>query len=361
MKKTEPVSHPQQSGSEDSHTPSPQPQRLASDDLPTESHSERLASSQVLPRTTTTSLSPEQPGSSKEDPSTSTTTTSHSKELEQPQLPISNNGDPPPPTGAARVHLPRMGHLQQQPPADLGDDDIVEPAQVRLKQFPKKQQHTNDCKRSFSANWYNQRDWLEYSVKADAAFCFPCRKFGGNDSVFTTVGYTNWKHANDKSKGFSRHSNSKEHQECVALWKELELRRKTGKEVSTMINSDQLARHRFYVSAIIDVLEFLVSNELPLRGDIDSVNSGGEAGSGLFLSLFNYTLRQNQELAKVFCTIPKNATYTSHDIQNHIIELMSTMVKEYIVKDVGDSWFTIKVEELKVRQALKMARLLYAM
>jgi len=115
-----------------------------------------------------------------------------------------------------------LSHSQQQYdlPEDLGVD---KPAQVHLRQFPKKQQHNNDCKRSFLANWYNERDWLEYSQQADAAFCFPCRKFGGSDSVFTRTGYANWKHANDKAKGFSRHSNSKEHQACMASWKEKEM------------------------------------------------------------------------------------------------------------------------------------------
>lgn len=31
------------------------------------------------------------------------------------------------------------------------------------------------------------REWLEYSVKADAAFCFACQKFGTVDSVFTKL------------------------------------------------------------------------------------------------------------------------------------------------------------------------------
>ena len=43
-------------------------------------------------------------------------------------------------------------------PDDPRDDKQV---QVSLKHFPKKHQH--DCKQTFSANWYNERDWLEYS------------------------------------------------------------------------------------------------------------------------------------------------------------------------------------------------------
>ncbi len=122
-----------------------------------------------------------------------------------------------------------------------------------------------------------------------------------------------------------------------------------------MVNSAQLARNCLYFSAIIDVLEFLVSNELPLMGDIDSVDSRGEACSGLFLSLFDYTLRQKQELAKVLRTTPKNTTYTSHDIQNYIIELMSMIVKEQILKMLGTHGLQSRWTELKIRQAVKMS------
>ena len=232
----------------------------------------------------------------------------HREESELSAGPLATTASEP---GSPGAESP-PSHSQQQCglPEGLGVD---KPVQVRLKQFPKKQQHNNDCKPSFLANWYNERDWLEYSQQADAAVCFPCRQFGGSDSVFTRTGYTNWKHANDKAKGFSRHSNSKEHQACMARWKETEMRCNTGSEISTMVNSDQLAQNRLY-AAIVDIIEFPVSNEPPLRGDVDSVYSRDEAGSGLFLSLFDYTLRQNQELAKAFSTIPKNATYTSHYI-----------------------------------------------
>ena len=193
---------------------------------------------------------------------------------------------------------------------------------------------------------YRGREWLEYSVEADAAFYFPCRKFGGSDSTFTTVGYTNWKHATDKTKGFARHAKSKEHLSGVAAWKERELRCSTGSEISTLINSDQLSRNRVYVAGIVDTITFLALNELPLRGSIDAVDSSNEKGCGLFLSLFGYTLRQNEELYRADSTIPRNATYTSLDIQNEIIELMATMLTEEIVRDV---WGHKCVEEEKLR------------
>ena len=36
----------------------------------------------------------------------------------------------------------------------------------------------------------------------------------------------------------------------------------------------------------------------------------------LFLSLFEHTLKKDAEMAKIMETIPRKATYTSHDIQN---------------------------------------------
>ena len=72
-----------------------------------------------------------------------------------------------------------------------------------------------------------------------------------------------------------------------------------------MINSEQLARNRYYVSSIVDVIHFLVSNELPLRGRFDATPKINEDGSdvvcanpthssGLFLKLFEYTMKKTK-------------------------------------------------------------------
>lgn len=85
-------------------------------------------------------------------------------------------------------------------------------------------------------------------------------------------------------------------------------------------------------------------NQLPFRGDHDAFDCMSEDGCRLFLSLFEYTLRKDAVLAKIAQTIPHNARYTSHDIQNSLIEIMSTLVTEHIVKEVGESFYTIKVD-----------------
>lgn len=111
---------------------------------------------------------------------------------------------------------------------DLGTD---EPQQVILDKYPVKLFGLK--KRSFSCSWYKNRDWLEYSFKADAAFCFPCRKFSSSDTTFTMKGFTDWKHATETSKGLNKHGSSKEHLRCESMWKESKRRRQTGTEISS--------------------------------------------------------------------------------------------------------------------------------
>ena len=76
---------------------------------------------------------------------------------------------------------------------------------------------------------------------------------------------------------------------------------------------------------------------------MEAFHSQGDASCGLFLSLFEYSVRKDPELEKILQTIPQNARYTSHDIKNELIKIMSDILTEEIVHEVSDSWFTIKV------------------
>ena len=143
------------------------------------------------------------------------------------------------------------------------------------------------------------KDWLWYSIEKDAAFCYPCRNFKSvsSDTIFFQKGFSDWKHAIETGKGLNKHTASKEHLACEAMWRDSEKRKETGKEISTILNSEQLARNRYYMSAIIDVLEFLIVNQLPLRGDnagFACVLDPNKASSmGLFLSLFEFSMRKD--------------------------------------------------------------------
>lgn len=128
---------------------------------------------------------------------------------------------------------------------------------------------------------------------------------------------------------------------CYAMWKERERGVSSGKEVSTLLNENQLHKNRYYISSLIDVVRFLAENQLPLMEVFENMSEGG---SGLFLSLLDYTIKKDPELAEAVKTIPRNATYTCHDMQNEIINTLSSVVTEAIVEEVGDSFFTLKVD-----------------
>ncbi len=92
---------------------------------------------------------------------------------------------------------------------DLGIDQHN---QVILKQYPARMFSGKKC--AFVSSWYTNRDWLEYSIKADSAFCFCCRKFNVGTShvdAFVNAGYRNWKNASETDRGFHKHETFKEH------------------------------------------------------------------------------------------------------------------------------------------------------
>lgn len=171
--------------------------------------------------------------------------------------------------------------------------------------------------------------------------------------MFTTLGFSNWKHATDKTKGFGGHANSKEHQTWGLLERETVVM--FNKQWNFNVGQFWPALSKPPVCIFVDIIEFLVSNELPLRGSIDSVDNRAQVGSGLFLSLF--WLHWDRTKSSYRLIVPKwnsqkNATYTSwhtkpHNWTNdfvHTISLESAIgIHEYMealsVLDAGSGKF----------------------
>ena len=83
----------------------------------------------------------------------------------------------------------------QQKSADVNDLGVDDRKQVSLRAYPVSMFGAK--KKCFNAAWYQKLDWLEYSDKFDAGFCFSCRNFGSKaggdfrgmrcESTFTTI------------------------------------------------------------------------------------------------------------------------------------------------------------------------------
>ena len=93
------------------------------------------------------------------------------------------------------------------------------PVQPKLQKYAPKKYGAKQ--RDFQSTWYSGRPWLEFSVALEAAFCYCCRHFSNRmDPHFTVTGFSNWQHALEKNKGFSKHAASIVHMQAMAAWKE---------------------------------------------------------------------------------------------------------------------------------------------
>ena len=65
----------------------------------------------------------------------------------------------------------------------------------------------------------------------------------------------------EKKKGFNKYAASDVHIQAMAAWNELEKIQKTNQEVST------LEINRYYITTVLEVIQFLCINEVSLRCD----------------------------------------------------------------------------------------------
>lgn len=266
-----------------------------------------------------------------------------------PQLPPS--GPPQLPLSGFQLFMQRR---EPTCPTDLGAEN---PSQPKLLNYPKTK--IGNRERSFSSRWYDGHPWLEYSVSADKAFCFPCRKFtkeGEGDVTFVVSGFCNWKTALESKKGFSRHCTSKTHILAMSQWEERKALSERGKEIHTVLEPEQITRNRHYVKSIAETIQFLAVNELSFRGSEGhgSISEKAEqektSFDGLFMALFLYTINKDKKLQAIIPSIPTYASYTSPEIQNEVISILGSMVVEQIASLYRTSevdFFCIKADETR--------------
>ena len=194
----------------------------------------------------------------------------------------------------------------------------------------------SDRQRRFNGSAaYKVYDWVEYSILKDAAFCFCCRHFGhsGIDPAFTLNGFLNW----NKPKGMSDHEITPDHKLSHLTWIEFQ-NVLAGREKSIAVRlckeGDKLkAENQFYIKTVCTVIRMLALQALPLRGHREgeySLNRGNFIETLMLIS-------DHDEIVKRKLTEKENAKYTSPDIQNELLGIMATLVREGIVRDVERS------------------------
>ncbi|KAL4626176.1 hypothetical protein ACB092_05G077000 [Castanea dentata] len=180
--------------------------------------------------------------------------------------------------------------------------------------------------RRFRVEWYETRNWLEYSIAKDAAFCFYCYLFGkdvgkqgGGDTLV--------------KKGFR-------------LWNQLGKLDSHVGGVNSAHNQAQSnqdkAEYRIQLNAIVDCVRFLLFRGLAFRGHDESQ---GSSDKGNFLEFLQFLGDHNESINEVMQNTWKNCKLTHPDIQKDMVNAIAHETSKAIIEDLGNGFFSILVDE----------------
>ncbi|XP_078433038.1 uncharacterized protein LOC144704473 [Wolffia australiana] len=220
----------------------------------------------------------------------------------------------------------------------------LRPFQPRLSKYPVNLK----TGRSFSASWFQRFAWLEYSIANDNAFCFVCYLFSPSkqtahsSSQFITGGFKRWKNALEKNKGLIQHNNSIDHTDAIATME----RRKTKVLpcILSRLDGDQKSAQAAQVVVTAKVVLHLALQGLAFRSHQESHKY---LNRGNFLETLDFLVHNDSDLRKSITCLPKNAKYTSLDVQKEMTKAAADTVRQTIREDLGDGYFCLVADEAR--------------
>lgn len=217
---------------------------------------------------------------------------------------------------------------------DLGTVETG-PERPQLKQYPFTSFGLQ--RRSFQQKWFNSFEWLEYSVKRNAAFCYACRLFGKGlrerKDTFSSssVGFSNWKRALDS---FREHDTTAGHKASMADWKAFKTSLEQGSIIDriNVANVDQISERREYLCRLVSATRWLGKQGIPFRGHDETESSENQ---GNFLELLNF-LKEFDPFLQTY-SAPSHSTYLSPASQNEMIKCCADEVTAGIICEMKQS------------------------
>ncbi|KAL1299808.1 zinc finger MYM-type protein 1-like [Arachis ipaensis] len=109
--------------------------------------------------------------------------------------------------------------------------------------------------------------------------------------------------------------------------------------------SEEIEKNRIRLGASIDCIRWLTFQGCAYRGHDESQSSSNR---GNFLEMLKFLGSYNERVKKnVLENAPKNAKYTSNDVQKEILHILATKVRNSIREEIGDAKFCIIVDEAR--------------
>ena len=219
------------------------------------------------------------------------------------------------------------------------------------KDLPSAKYGTKQVKRGLTTNWFVKslqngeevvRTWLIYSPFKEAVFCFCCLLFSNcpcnSRSAFESQeGFKKWK----KGDKLHVHEDSSFHREAFMKWKELEQRMKQGGRIDDVLTKQVENERKMWnaiLKRVLDVIKFLASQNLALRGKDENLITSDNPGN--FLSLLKLLSKYDPVMASHLervVTNPRSVSYLSHDSQNEFINILAKKVRDIILAEIRNA------------------------
>ena len=167
------------------------------------------------------------------------------------------------------------------------------------------------------------------------------------EQAFTVDGFRDWKHAMGSKGILTTHNNCLSHKESMITWQHFKLAKKTGSVADQLLTlrSEQIKKNNQYMISVCDVLRLCCKQEIALRGHDESSESSKR---GNFLELMSLLTRYNPIVHDRLLNGPQNAKYTSPVIQNIMIGIMASQIRQSIGSSIQKAaYFSIMVDETK--------------
>jgi hypothetical protein len=233
----------------------------------------------------------------------------------------------------------------------INDQDSVRRAYIAMGRCQPKMKTLNfphhECggKHRFNPKWFDEFNWIEYSVQRDAAYCFVCYlfkdtcNFAGGDA-FVNEGFRNW----NMKRRIRKHVGAIDSDHSKAEEKySLFMRPKASIRESIASNtSEYKAKYLARLTWSLKCIRYLLHQGLAFRGHDETKNSFNK---GNFRELLAWLARNFEEVNMVVLeNAPKNYQMIDHKIQKDLIEACAHETTKFII-ELGDECFAILDDE----------------
>ena len=132
------------------------------------------------------------------------------------------------------------------------------------------------------------------------------------------------------------HDRCKTHMQAMVSWQEF-VNKTSGTSIADRLDaarSQLIARNRYYLRTILEVLLLCSQQEIALRGHDESEKS---LNRGNFLEILKLIASHDEIIKDRLTCGPRNAMYTSPIIQNELLDIMGVMVQRIICHNIQEA------------------------